>query len=284
VARIYVMRDEGVIVVSRRRPGLLRNRPVPRSWDTLAEIPPRTGRAPGETTLVFAPPVALGALAAVLAPAGVGVVVGGAALIASTYLTPQLRRRLAGRRLRRPDNIVLRGEKAQAAFDHALGLADRVSETWPSLGALVDTGEAASMLAEALWQISAVLSRREELDAVLQSAGFDPGTASVETRSQLSAARAARARVDAEFQRREAGLRRADEAGRDFIREQQMRQAVQAADETLRSMPLSASPGSALTRPGLDAASDLAEHTRSVLAAYRELTVGLTVDPSALSL
>jgi hypothetical protein len=272
------MRDEGVIVLSRRRLGGLRSRPVERSWDALAEIPPRTGRVPGETALVFAPPVALGALAAVFAPAGVGVALGGATLIASTYLTPELRRRLAGRRRRRPDNIVLRSERAHSAFDHALGLADRVSETWPALGSLVDADEAALMLAEALWQISAILSRREDLDDVLAPAGFDPSTASVETRSQLSAARAARARVDAEFQRREAGLRRADEAGRDFIREQQMRQAVQAADQTLRSMPLFTPPGTALARRGPDAASDLAEHTRSVLAAYRELTVGLTQD------
>jgi hypothetical protein len=272
MARIYVRRDDGVIVVSRRRLGWLSNRPVERSWDTLVEIPPRAGRAPGETTLVFAPPVALGALAAVLAPAGVGVAVGGATLIASTYLTPRLRRRLAERRLRRADNIILRGERARSAFDHALDLADRVSSTWPALGPLVDADEASAMLAEALWQIAAVLSRREELDAILEPIGFDPSTASVETRSQLSAARAARARVDAEFQHREVALRRAEEAGRDFIREQQMREAVQAADQTLRSMPptFQAGPGTAL-----EPASDLAEHTHSVLAAYRELTAGL---------
>ncbi|MFI6072996.1 hypothetical protein ACIA5C_15545 [Actinoplanes sp. NPDC051343] len=275
MARIYVMRDDGAIVVSRRRPGLLRSRPVPRSWDTLVEIPPRTGRAPGETTLVFASPVALGALATTFAPVELGVAVGGAALIASTYLTPRLRRRLADRRRNRPDNIVLHSEKARSAFDHVLGLADRVSETWPLLDRLVEPDEAAALLAEALWQIAAVLSRREELDAVLEPAGFDPSTASVETRSQLSAARAARARVDAEFQRREAGLRRAEEAGLDFIREQQMRKAVQAADQTLRSMPPTVLVGPGAT---LEPASDLAEHTHSVLAAYRELTVGLTAD------
>jgi hypothetical protein len=273
VARIYVLRDEGALVVSRRRPGPLRNRPVRRSWDALVEIPPRTGRAPAETTLVFAPPVILGALAAVFGPPEVGVALGGATLIASTYLTPQLRRRLTARLLRRPGNVVLRGPRSRTAFDHALGLADRISETWPSLGPLVDADSAALMLAEALWQIAAVLSRREELDAVLESAGADPSAASAETRSQLSAARAARARVDAEFQRRETSLRRADEAGRDFIREQQMRHAVQAADQTLRTLP-----PTVLTPPGaaLDPASDLAEHTDSVLAAYRELTAGLT--------
>jgi hypothetical protein len=316
VARIYVMRGDGVIVLSRRRPGVLRVHPVPRSWPTLAEIPLRAGRPPGETALVFAPPLALGALAAAFAPAGVGVAVGGAALIATTYLNPVLRNRLAGRRLRRPDNIVLRSERARSAFDRTLALADRVSDTWPELGPLVDVDEASVLLAEALWQIAAVLGRREELDAVLAADPTDLGDASVEVRSQVSAAKAARARVEAEFVRRETSLRRAEEAGRDFIREQHMRAAIRSANETLRSIPPGAlhtaglSPGdlssggllpgglsagglsagglSAGGLPGtsafgagagaLDAGADLADHTRSVLAAYRELTADLTTD------
>jgi hypothetical protein len=308
VARIYLMRGDNVIVLSRRRPGLLRVRPVPRSWHTLAEIPPRTGRPPGETALVFAPPVALGALAAAFAPAGVGVAVGGAALIASTYLNPVLRSRLAGRRLRRPGNIVLRGDRARSAFDRTVDLADRVSETWPELGPLVDADQASVLLAEALWQIAAVLARREELDAVLAADLMDLSEASVELRSQVSVAKAARARVEAEFVRRETSLRRADEAGRDFIREQHMREAIRAAEQTIRSTPPGTLPPAVLSSgdlsstalspaaspnglspnglsgmaaagagvPGLDAGADLADRTRSVLAAYRELTVGLT--------
>lgn len=299
MARIYVMRGDGVIVVSRRRPGLLGPRPVQRSWHTLAEIPPRTGRPPGETTLVFAPPVVLGFLAAAFAPAGIGIAVGGVSLIASTRLTPALRRRLAGRRLRRPDNIVLRDERARSVFDRAVAIADRVSETWPALGPLVDTDDASAMLAEALWQIAAVLARREELDAVLAANPADPADlrdASVEVRSQVSVAKAARARVAAELLRREASLRRAEQAGRDFIREQNMRQAVSAAERTLRSMPpgglipaavppallptdaLAVSPAGGPGAVGPDAGADLADHTRSVLAAYRELTAGLTQD------
>ena len=309
MARIYVLRGDGVIVVSRRRPGVLRLRPVPRPWNTLAEIPPRTGRQPGETALVFAPPVALGALAAAFAPPEVGVAVGGAALIASTYLTPVLRGRLAGRRLRRPENIILYGERSQSAFDRSVAIADRISETWPALGPLVDTAEASIMLAEALWQIAAVLARRAELDSVLATDPMDLGEASIEVRSQVSAAKAARARVEAEFVRREASLRRAEDAGRDFIREQQMRQAVRAAEQTLRSVPpglsaaglssaglssdrlpdglsldglspdgLSRTAALSAGPAGLDAGADLADQTRSVLAAYRELTADLTPD------
>src|ERR1700760_563520 len=134
MARIYVRRGDDVIVLSRRRPGLLRVRPVRRSWSTLVEIPPRTGRPPGETALVFAPPVALGAVAAGLAPTGGGVAGGRMAVIGSAYLTPMLRRRVTDRRLRRPDNIILRGPLARAAFDRTVEVADRVSETWPRLG------------------------------------------------------------------------------------------------------------------------------------------------------
>jgi len=291
VARIYVLRGNGVIVVSRRRPGLLRVRPVKRSWHTLAEIPPRTGRPPGDTALVFAPPLLLGTLATAFAPAEVGVAVGGATLIASTRLTPLLRRRLAGRRLRRPGNIVLREERAQSAFDRALAVADRVSETWPALGPLVDTDDASAMLAEALWQIAAVLARREELDAVLLAAPADLAAASVEVRAQVSAAKAARARVAAEFGRREASLRRAEDAGRDFIREQHMREAVRAAEQTLRTMPSGGPAPIVLASDALavssvagprtatgDAAADLAEQTHAVLAAYRELTADLSPD------
>jgi hypothetical protein len=339
MARIYVMRRGDAIVVSRRRPGMLRARPVPRSWSTLAEIPPRVGRPPGDTALVFAPPVALGALAAALAPAGVGVAVGGAALIASTRLVPVLRRRLADRRLRRPENIVLHGDRARSAFDRTVALADRISDTWPGLGPLVNVDEASELLAEALWQIAAVLARREELDAALAadppvtgSLDADPlaaGEGSVEVRSQVSAAKAARARVEADFVRREASLRRAEEAGRDFIREQHMREAIRSAEQTLGSVPPAAGLSSAGFMPGnltsadlssadlssaplsppvlpspvlplngrsanglpgvaaigagvgasaLDAGADLADHTRSVLAAYRELTVGVTAD------
>jgi hypothetical protein len=140
-------------------------------------------------------------------------------------------------------------------------------------------------------------------------------------------AKAARARVEADFLRREASLRRTEDAGQDFIREQHMRQAIRAAEQTLRSAPpglstsfspsfsprdtsssglsptAPSSPGlsstglssTAPSSPGFsdgvsgtstlgagltgpDAGADLADHTGSVLAAYRELTAGLSSD------
>lgn len=93
-----------------------------------------------------------------------------------------------------------------------------------------------------------------------------------EARYQLGAARAAHAEIEAELVRREASLRRAEEAGRDFIREQDMRRAIRAAERSLRVAPPLGLPPAP---PVQDAGADLAEHTRSVLDAYRELTAVL---------
>jgi len=54
------------------------------TWRGLAELPSQTGRARGETALIFAPPAAIGALAAAFAPVEVGIAAGGFALVAST--------------------------------------------------------------------------------------------------------------------------------------------------------------------------------------------------------
>lgn len=100
---IYVMRDDTITVVSRHRPRplgvplrirLFGAEPVRRSWRGLAELPCRFGSGRGETALVFAPPAAIGVLAAAFAPVEVGVAAGGVARVASTYFTP---RRVVGR-------------------------------------------------------------------------------------------------------------------------------------------------------------------------------------------
>lgn len=338
MARIYVMRDENVTVISRRRPRLpgvrptllrpnrksprsapqrpgadeagLRpsrhpdksvNRPeagslslgsgaarggpdgqrLRRSWRGLVEFPVRSHRAHGETALIFLSPVAIGALGAAVAPIEVGVAAGGLALVASTYLTPLLRRRLADRladrRLNRPGNLILTGTRERTAWDRAVATADRISETWPALASLIDVAEAEVLLTEALWEIAGVLAHRQELDRVLADLSHpDFADAADETASevhyQLSVARSAQAEINAAFVRREASLRRAEKAGRDFIREQEMRRAIQSAEHSLRATPLLGLPSAPLVP---DAGADLAEQTRSVLDAYRELTAVL---------
>jgi hypothetical protein len=312
VARIYVTRDEAVTVVSRRRPPVFPGRRVRRSWRELVEYSARS-RTSGTTLLTFGPPAALGGVVAILAPPEIAVAVGGASLVATTYVAPTVRRRLSAwvtarrvkaPRLRRSSYAPLRGAAEQEAFDRAIGLADRISQTWPRLGALIDPADAGMLLAGALWEIAELLARRQELEAVV--AGLDrpefiaepahdarppkakPGTGAAaeaapaaaaaarqqrgtanplvrELRSRLAEAKAALAAVNADLVRRESALHRAEQAGLDFIREQEMRRAIRTADNALRAAP---PPGT------LDAAADLADRTRAVVAAYRELTAG----------
>jgi hypothetical protein len=168
----------------------------------------------------------------------------------------------------------------RAAFQQAVDMADRIAETWPALGTLVDPADAEPLLAEALWEISGVLARRQELNAVLADLSR-PDFAAVPTadqtarelRAQTRATRAALAKVQADLARREASLRRAAEAGRHFIREQEMRRAIRAAEHSLGE----ATPDFGTPTP--DPAADLAEQTQSVLTAYRELTAGLHPTP-----
>jgi hypothetical protein len=130
-----------------------------------------------------------------------------------------------------------------------------------------------------LWEIAGVLARRQELVAMLADLNRPDFTASasaedtaLELTAQVRATKAVLAEVETDLARREASLRRAEAAGRDFIRDQDMRSAIRSAEASLRAgAPVDLPPA-----PAHDAAADLADHTRSVLAAYHELTAALT--------
>lgn len=286
VSRLYVARDGKVTAVSRTPLRMSDTHPVRRNWRTLVEVTaqalhPKPPRALSDAVLVALPPVLAGSLTATFAPVEAGIAVGGAIFFAASYLAPGLRRRAARSRARRAGVRMLSASPERAAFQQAVDEADRITETWPALGSLIDPAEAEAMLAEALWEIAGLLARRQELNAVLAELNRpDFATVSAadqtvrELRTQLRATRAALAQVEADLSHREASLRRAEEAGRHFIREQEMRQAIRAAENSLRDTP---PPG--LPPPPQDAAADLAEHTQSVLTAYRELTAGLHLNP-----
>jgi hypothetical protein len=279
--RLLSSPPRGVRPLSSLLRGEAGTQPVRRAWRGLAELPSQTGRTRGETALIFAPPAAIGVLAAAFAPVEVGIAAGGVALVASTYFTPLLRRRFAARaanrRLTRAGNLILTGAAERTAWDRAVAVADRISETWPALASLIDVAEAEILLTDALWEIAGALAHRQELDRLLAELGCPdfaaaPDETAGEVRYQLGAARTARAEIEAELVRREASLRRAEEAGRDFNREQDMRRAIRAAEHSLRTTQ---PPGLPPAPPVADAGADLAEHTRSVLDAYRELTAVL---------
>ncbi|MGX6602610.1 hypothetical protein ACWKSP_10800 [Micromonosporaceae bacterium Da 78-11] len=286
--RIHVARDDSVIVVSRRRLRLIGGRPVHRPWKALVETTTETSdQHPRDavvgTALVAGPPILAGALTAAFAPVEVGIVAGGAVFFAMSYLGPMIRGRLAKRGPRATGGQVYRltTVSERAAFDRVLATADRISETWPGLGSLVDVFDAETMLADALWEIARVLARRQEVSAVLTELSrpdfmvVDPGDQTArELQVHRRAARTAMAQVEAELAQREANLRRVEQVGRRLSRELEMRRAIRAAEESLRA-------GQSPELAGLtsvDPAAELAEQTQSVLAAYRELTVAPTLD------
>jgi hypothetical protein len=231
-----------------------------RLWDSIAD----------PATIVL-PPVLAGAATAAFGPVEAGFAVGGGFLLAMSALAPRLRRRLASRSWAPKAALVLTSERA--TFQRLVTVADRISETWPALGSLVNPDEAEHMLAEALWEAAGVLARRQALTDALAElsrpdfaapAAEDPTTR--ELTAELTATKSALAEIDSELARREANLRRAEQAGRAFIRDQQMRRAIRSAEKS-RRIALPAAP---------DAAAELADRTRSVLTAYRELTADLT--------
>lgn len=287
MARIYVARDVNATVVSRQRLRMAGGRPVRRRWKALVETTADTGtQQPRDavigTAMVAGPPILTGALTAAFAPLEVGIVVGGLVFFAMSYVGPLVRRRLVKQGPRIGGAAYrLTTISERAAFDRVLATADRITESWPGLGELVDVFDAEAMLADALWEIARVLARRQEVSAVLSELSrpdfmiADPADETArEVGVHRRAARAAIAATEAELVRREANLRRVEQAGRRLSRELEMRRAIRTAEESLRTAPNPDAPGPS----AVDPAAELAEQTQSVLAAYRELTVAPTVD------
>ncbi|MBU2662289.1 hypothetical protein KOI35_02085 [Actinoplanes bogorensis] len=288
-SRLYVARDERATIVSRERLRVSGSRVVRRPWSTLVETTApsvadlKEGASPHGTMLVVLPPLAVCAVVSTFGTLELGLASGGAVFFGIAYVEPALRRRIARKGMKPAPAaaLTLRSENEREAFARAVSLADSISRTWPQLGDLIDVPEAESMLAEALWEIAAVLARHQQLTAVLADlsrpdfvAQSPSDETALELRTQRQATERALATLELDLARRDSGLRRALQAGREFIREQQMREAIRAARESLGTDQ----PAVTNETPS-DAAAELADHTRTVLDAYRELTDGLHPDP-----
>jgi len=283
-----VARDDRASVVSRARLRMPGARRVTHPWPALVETvvggplkwaarsasglrPERRWVSLAETAAVVLPPVLAGSATAAFAPVEAGFAVGGGLLLTMSVLAPRLRRLRAARSWIPGSAVVLTSERP--AFQRLVAVADRISETWPALGSLVNPSDAEQMLAEALWDAAGVLARRQVLAEALADlnrpdfAALDPeDPTGRELIAQRNATKSALSDIDIELARRETSLRRAEQAGRDFIRDQAMRRAIRSAERSRRP----ALPDSS------DAAAELADQTRSVLTAYRELTADLT--------
>jgi hypothetical protein len=217
-----------------------------------------------------------------------GFVAGCAVFFLLAYLGPMHRERQIRRAVQQPSAgcRVLSQNTGREVFDRALESADRVSETWPALAELVRVDDAEAMLNEALWELIGVLVKAEEVHTVLvelsrpefaQRSHTDQTAREVEEHRR--ATRAVLVTLNEEIARRVAAIERAEAAGWSFIREKEMRRAIHAAEESLRSVrDEDVTASGALPQP--DAGRELAEHTQSVVDAYRELTAHFRIDPT----
>jgi hypothetical protein len=294
-SRLYVARDASSTVVARKRPWMAGSRTVRRRfYPTLVEKT-APGQGPRwsamEAATVLVPPVAV--LLLITAAVGsvlLGFLAAGTVFFLLAYLGPMQRERQSQRAAGRPspDRRVLSQSTGREVFDRALQSADRVSESWPSLAELIRVADAEAMLSEALWELAGVLVKAEQVHTVLvelsrpefaQRSRSDETAREVEEHRQ--ATRAALVTLNEEIARRVAGIERAEAAGWSFIREKEMRRAIDAAEESLRNVRVEDT-GVVTGTARADAGAELAERTQSVVEAYRELTVRFRIDPPAV--
>jgi len=293
-SRLYVARDASATVVARRRPWTAGSRTVRRRfYPTLVEkaVPEeRPQWSVREAVTVLLPPIAVLLFTTAASGSALGGVLAGCVVfLLLAYLGPMRRERHAQRIVGSPDQRVLSQSTGREVFDLALRSADRVSETWPALAELIRVADAEAMLSEALWELTGVLVKAEEVHTVLVELSrpeFAQRSHSDETAREVEehrrATRAALVTLNEEIARRVAGIERAEAAGWSFIREKEMRRAIRAAEESLRGVRAEDSAVVAGTAR-VDAGAELAEHTQSVVEAYRELTARFRTDPPALN-
>jgi hypothetical protein len=234
----------------------------------------RLAEKPMNIALVIVPPLVVFLLTLGAAGPPAALIAGTLAFFAMVALVAVRSRR---RRRRASRSLTVTEPMARHVLDRVLRAADRIGEAWPALDRLIAVADAEAQLTEALWELAGVLVKGQQLRAVLAELSrpeFAQTSESDSTARQVSqqrrATRTALAAVDGEIVRRLAGIERAEAAGQAFLREEEMRQAIRAAEDSLRAVHDDAATAPGPARP--DAGTELAEHTQSVLDAYRELT------------
>jgi hypothetical protein len=282
--RLYVAQSGSVTVVARRRPWAPASRVIHRKrFAALVEQAPVATPAgswsPVDAVVVFLPPLLLFGVVAFFVGPITGFAAACVAFFLLAYVSPAFRQRTddSVRTSDSAERRVLTQNTGREVFAKALDSADRISETWPSLESLVPAADAETMLAGALWDLAGVLVKAERLHKVLvelsrpefaQRSAWDDTAREVEQQRRVT--RAALVELNEEVARRVTSIRRAEEAGEAFIREKEMRRVIHEAEESLRRIRDEAAPALS-PPPAPDAGAELAEHTESVLAAYREL-------------
>ena len=271
---LYVAHDEKLVIVSRLPLEVVGGRGLSYGWGSVLELTPADrsddrGPRPGvlySLALIFG---VLGALVLVGGAFWGGLVLLAAIATAGGTVLHGWRQRpgvISAPRLEtEPDqHHVLVDERDRQVFSDAIDLCQRTSETWPSLGALVDVPVAERQLAQALFDLAGALERRQELRELHADLAEHDGA--FELAPRILRATSALAASDDEVGRRLAALNAVAVAGEELIRDQRIDALGREADEALARLTAA---GPAVVP---DAGSELAERTEAVLRAYRELT------------
>lgn len=219
--------------------------------------------------------LAAGTVLSVAATAALGVPVAAVALVGAVVGYRRRAARLATAWHR--DHRVLAHAEDVEAFTTASTATGSIVAAWPHLGALAGADDPGPALARSLWNLSEFLVARADVrdaheDLVRVRRDLPPDTElATEVDDRLAQLDASLARVRAEIDVRVGAFADLAERCERYLREERAiaraREAVRDADQTLRV------PGP-LADPALEPGNELAERTRAVLDAYRELTGG----------
>jgi len=267
---LYVAHDDKLVIVSTLPLEVVGGRGVTFGWGSVLEVTPAD--PPGDRGPMIGVVFGLGTVGAALLLGGAAAVGGGLlgmGLVAGLGSAWHRWRKRPGvisapqLQSNRDQHHVLVDEADRKVFSDAIDLCQRTSETWPSLGALIDVPLAERQLAHALFDLAGALERRQELQELRAELAEHDGA--FELAPRMAKATTALAALDDEVARRLATLNAVAVAGEELIRDEEIDALGRQADETLARLT-SAEPS---TVP--DAGSELAERTEAVLRAYREL-------------
>ncbi|MDG4833049.1 hypothetical protein O7627_27630 [Solwaraspora sp. WMMD1047] len=144
---------------------------------------------------------------------------------------------------------------------------------WPRLRAHVALDDPSPVLVTQLWDLALVVANRGiarhlRHELTVSGAGVPTGSATaLELTDRIAAVEQDLAQLDEDIRQRQTYLWQLAHKVRAFVDEQE---ALARARVTIQHADQQA--GISVTDPAVNAASDLAEHTSAVLAAYRELT------------
>lgn len=280
---LFVARDDTVVVVSNAPLKLAGGRADTHRWGSVLEIsPPESGNLPMiERVAGWS---AFWLFVATILPVAAGMawwpvpLLFSVIAVAVRVFVPWLRQpgvvpvpdpdqRPAGCHL-------LFDDEDREIFLGAMDLGERAFRTWPLLGDLVDAPVAQRLMAHALFDLAAILERRQGLRELLDlvaerapEAAEHDGPAARRLQRQEEEITASLTELDSEIDRRIADLTAVAVAGESFIREREMSELARDVDQALvelrpEELPSQQDPG-----------AELADQTEAVLSAYRELNV-----------